>query len=445
MKPGIWAAVALATCANLAAASEPEAAERGRLALTGKSHISPAWGVDAYENVGKLWGPGSPDPKLDPAGYADAFNRRYGLQPAPYSNDGLPMGLRKAVGRRSGKLGLQIDCMVCHGGSIGGTSYLGLGNSQLDLVDLLNDLTKADGRPATPSLFTLNSSRGTVNAGQLSILLLSLRNSDLSRRLFPLNTGARLAELDVPPWWILAKKATQYYDGRTDARDARSNMQFMLGELSLEEFKGLEPTFRDIQSYLKSITPPKYPFAVDAVKASAGKQIFDKTCAGCHGTYGPGGEYPSRIVPIAEIKTDRVRLDGISDKFVAHYNSTWFGGEYPVDAEKVGYQAPPLDGIWASAPYLHNGSVPTVHALLNSAERPARFKRPPSTGFENYDAVNLGWKFEPCGPVDPKAPAVEAQQVFDSGRWGLGNGGHTFGDKLSEDQRMAVIEYLKTL
>ena len=61
----------------------------------------------------------------------------------------------------------------------------------------------------------------------------------------------------------------------------------------------------------------------------------------------------------------------------------------------IGYQAPPLDGIWATAPYLHNGSVPTLYHLLKSSDRPARFRRPPSTDFEHYDQVKVGWKFEP--------------------------------------------------
>ena len=62
-----------------------------------------------------------------------------------------------------------------------------------------------------------------------------------------------------------------YYDGRTDARSVRSNMQFLLGEKSLEELKELEPTFRDIQAYLKSLKPPKYPFAIDATRADRGQ------------------------------------------------------------------------------------------------------------------------------------------------------------------------------
>jgi mono/diheme cytochrome c family protein len=280
----------------------------------------------------------------------------------------------------------------------------------------------------------------------MSVALLSLRNPDLSRRRFPLLLGANLPELDTPAWWILGKKATKYYDGRTDARSARSNMQFLLGELTLPQLQDLEPTFQDIDAYLKSLKPPKYPFPIDRAKAGRGEAIFTKTCARCHGTYGPDGSYPNRIVELDVIGTDPARALGISDRLVAHYNSSWFAGDYPVDQEMTGYQAPPLDGIWATAPYLHNGSVPTLYHLLKSSTRPARFRRPPSTDFAHYDPAHVGWTFEPVTESpDPALPTHEARLIYDTSRFGLGNGGHTFGDRLSDDERMDVIEYLKTL
>ena len=433
--------VALAWVVTARGSSEDVPAERGRKALTGRSFIGPEWSESAYAKAGSVWGVEAPDPERSPSEYASAFARRYGLHPAPYPNGDLPMGLRKATKRDGSKTGLQIDCMACHGGSIGGTSYVGLGNTQLDLKALLTEMTRADGRIPIPSVFTLNSSRGTVNAGQVDVVLLSLRNADLSWRRFPLFTGASLPELDVPAWWILGKKATKYYDGRTDARSARSNMQFMLGELSLKQFQDLEPTFQDIDAYLKSLKPPKYPFPIDHEKSGRGEVVFKQNCVRCHGTYGPDAKYPSKIVPLDLIGTDPARSRGMSDAFVAHYNSTWFA-DHKVSDEAIGYQAPPLDGIWATAPYLHNGSVPTLHAMLKSADRPARYLRPDSTSFENYDQESVGWKAE---PFDAANPPKDVKRVFDSSRWGLSNKGHTFGDKLTDKQRADLIEYLKTL
>src|SRR5207245_645048 len=98
------------------------------------------------------------------AAYASAFRQRYGLHPAPYPNDGLPMGLRRGKARDGSKRGLQLDCLVCHAGSIGGKSYVGLPNTTLDLHTLLADLTRADGKRLPVLTFTLNSTRGTSNA-----------------------------------------------------------------------------------------------------------------------------------------------------------------------------------------------------------------------------------------------------------------------------------------
>ncbi len=428
---------------------DPAAAERGRVALTLRGFLKPEWSEEAYRRASRLWDRPAPDPIRDPDGYAAAFRRRYGLHPAPYPNDGLPMGLRRGIGRDGIKAGLQIDCLACHGGSIGGRSYVGLGNTQLDLRPLLNELTIADGRRPPPSTFVLNSSRGTNNAGMVAAVLISLRNPDLSFRAFPLPLGANLPELDTPAWWLLKRKRTMYYDGLTDARSVRTNMQFMLGEKTAEQFKEMEPTFRDLRQFLLSLEPPRYPFPIDSARAERGRVVFQETCARCHGTYGPDGKYPNKIVPLDVVGTDPARANGLSDRLRAHYNASWFGEVHPMTFEKGGYQAPPLDGLWATAPYLHNGSVPTLHALLDSSSRPRKFTRPPSTDFEHYDTTHVGWRFTEVSAEELTSTArrspLQARFIVDTGRFGMGNGGHTFGDDLSEAERMDLIEYLKTL
>src|SRR5262249_19736046 len=107
------------------------AARPGPGALTTTRHPKPAWGGAASAGAHTRWTVegAAPAPTADPAAYAAAFNHRYGLHPAPYANDGLPMGLRRGNGTGGIKSGIQLDCMVCNGGSIGGASYVGLGNS----------------------------------------------------------------------------------------------------------------------------------------------------------------------------------------------------------------------------------------------------------------------------------------------------------------------------
>ena len=120
------------------------------------------------------------------------------------------------------------------------------------------------------------------------------------------------------------------------------------------------------------------------------------------------------------------------------FNTGWFGSSennLHIKAEG-GYVAPPLDGIWATAPYLHNGSVPTIADVLNSTGRPLRWSR----SFDNtdYDQSKVGWNYT------IQETKVD-KNTYDTSLMGHANSGHTFGDAFTETERKAVLEYLKTL
>jgi mono/diheme cytochrome c family protein len=224
-------------------------------------------------------------------------------------------------------------------------------------------------------------------------------------------------------------------------------MQFMMSPLNFPAaFHKAEAEFKDILAYLLSIEKPLYPLAIDRARAATGATVFQDHCARCHGSYGEKGTYPNRIVPLKEVGTDPRRYEGISRKFGEYYNTTWFAGDYK-GLESAGYQAPPLDGVWATAPYLHNGSVPTLYQLLNSKARPRLFTRSYRTDRDAYDEGKVGWKVQVLDrPPDPRTlPPIEYRKVYDTTKPGRSNAGHTFGDKLTEQERLAVIEYLKTL
>ena len=419
--------------------------ERGRHALLTRAFNPPVWSLSAYDNVWKQWGL-----KEKPADFEKRFMERYGLHPAPYDNDGFPMGLRKAKGFFS--VGLGNDCLICHGGSILGKSYIGLGNSSLDMQLLYDELAAADGRRrGTP--FPFSNVRGTTEAGAMSVFLHQYRDEDLNLRA-PVALGLR-ADLceDPPAWWLLKKKKTMYYTGSNSARSVRAIMQFTLGGLAPPSaIKRLEPTFRDIQAFILTIEPPRYPFPVDQELATRGKALFRRHCSRCHGTYGEDASYPNKIVDLDVIGTDPTRALGISVAAREHYERSWFGQERGPDGRLLGvqnhrgYQAPPLDGVWATAPYFHNGSVPTVYHVLNSKARPRIFTRSYRTGGEDYDPVRLGWKIRPVDATTAeRLPPRQRRLIYDTRLPGRGNGGHTFGDRLSESERLALIEYLKTL
>jgi mono/diheme cytochrome c family protein len=362
------------------------------------------------------------------------------------------MGLRKA--KTILGTGIGADCMMCHGGSVLGTSYIGLGNSTLDIQAIFEELAKADGLSGkTP--FTFSNVRGTNEADGFGVFLLGFRNPDLSFRAQWKDLGLTDDTCaDVPAWWLLRKKQTMYHTGATDARSVRSLMQFMMHPLNTaDDFKKAEPAFRDIQQYLLGLEAPKYPFPIDRAKAAKGEAVFADHCAKCHGTYGEKWTYPNKVVPLDEIGTDPSRFHGVGIAYGEAYDNSWFGqepgGKLPGGKhirETNGYQAPPLDGVWATAPYFHNGSVPTLHGVLNSKSRPKLFTRSFRTGEADYDTDRVGWKItELKSPPDPKLPGIERRKVYDTTQPGRGNGGHPFGDVLSDAERGAVIEYLKTL
>lgn len=429
------------------ATAQPDAA-RGKDALLTRAFVPAAWAPTAYENAWKHW---QPSLKEKPADYDAAFRDHYGLAPAPYENAKLPMGLRPGK-TLFGRDGLVNDCMICHGSSILGQSIVGLGNSSLDIQALFEELGQASGAPSGILPFAFSRVRGTTEAGAMAVYLLSFRepNLDVTFKRHDLGLRDDLCE-DPPAWWLLKKKTTMYHTGTSHAKSVRSIMQFMMSPLNPRTvFEREESTFADIQAYLYSLEAPKYPLSIDQPLAAKGRALFEKSCAKCHGTYGPGGEYPNKIIPIETIGTDRTRFEGFTTRAGAHYNKTWFAKEkgdagYTV-TEPNGYQAPPLDGVWATAPYLHNGSVPTLEGVLDSKARPKIFTRSYRTGKDDFDAVNIGWKFERIDrPTDKSQPASLQRRIYDTTQPGRGNQGHTFGDHFTDAERRAVIEYLKSL
>lgn len=264
------------------------------------------------------------------------------------------------------------------------------------------------------------------------------------------------------------------------------------------------------------------------------------SCASCHGVYSPRFandpnflESPvlegvaGHISPLNVINTDRARSDMLTPTLRQGWDTTYWGytdgvegwvapadkdpltemldDMMPIESrpqglcgwekEVIGYQAPPLYGIWATAPYFHNGSVPTLAQLLDSSTRPAIWRRKIQQdgaikGFDQsmaaYDHTAVGWKHDElvcadmpgnplsnCNPVDDKGPSLtqlaqsylnstlswaglvsipdpapdsfDKRLIYDSRILGNGNGGHSFSDVLSDAERKAIIEYLKTL
>ncbi|MBE9007921.1 cytochrome c [Fortiea sp. LEGE XX443] len=189
-----------------------------------------------------------------------------------------------------------------------------------------------------------------------------------------------------------------------------------------------------VEDYITELAPPKYPFAIDEQLASKGNQVFANTCASCHAF---GGERTGTVIPVEEVGTDRHRLDMWTQQAADTYNH--FGDGYPWDFSQLrktnGYVSVSLDGLWIRAPYLHNGSVPSLEDLLEKPEnRPKTFYR----GYDVYDSLRVGFVSE----------GKEAERVgfkYDTTVAANSNQGHLYGTDLSNNDKKALIEYLKTL
>jgi hypothetical protein len=169
--------------------------------------------------------------------------------------------------------------------------------------------------------------------------------------------------------------------------------------------------------------------------AQAGRPIYQRHCGSCHDA---NGSEIGRIAPIEEIGTDRERLDSFSHSLVSNMNTVGAGYEWRFRhfRKTHGYVNMPLDGVWLRAPYLHNGSVPTMADLFRKPEeRPIVFYR----GNDVYDHVHLG--FVSTASTDGTRKFFH----FDTREKGNHNTGHDYGTDLSEKDKAALIEYLKTL
>ena len=216
----------------------------------------------------------------------------------------------------------------------------------------------------------------------------------------------------------------------------------LLPRVTPKTLAGWEPQFADILAWIESVEPPQYPFEIDHALASHGERHFYDNCIRCHGTYGPSGKYVQRNVDINEVATDPLRFQALPSEYRQWMKDSWIShfGADPVVVDPVGYVAPPLDGIWASAPYFHNGSVPTLWHVLHSENRPVVWKRTE----DGYDQQRVGLEIETLDrvPTTVKSPA-HLRRYFDTKLPGKNAAGHTFSDVLSEEQKQAVLEYLK--
>jgi mono/diheme cytochrome c family protein len=378
------------------------------------------------------------------------------------------------VTRSDGSELVVSNCLQCHAGYFNGELIVGLGKASADFTTSLSDFAgplpdlpetseanaafnKFKARAAALGPYSTMRTIGVNPAVMFAIVLLSHRDPVTlawnDEPQYELSTDLVLPA-DPPPWWRVGKKATNFANGMS-RRDHRGTMVLAssLCTDTVEEAAPVVDYFADIQAYIASLEPPKYPFAIDQALAADGAEIFECTCAGCHGTYAddPADEtFPNLLIPLEVIGTDPSFATYAAEGGFYHHLREWFNGsfygmfsEVVTDDPGPGYTAPPLDGIWATAPYFHNGSVPSIALVLDSAARPGTWRRLDYDS-ANFDEAALGWPWEPA-TAWADAPEDQRKYIYDASLFGYGNGGHTFGDHLDAEERAALLEYLKTL
>ena len=370
-----------------------------------------------------------------------------------------------------------VNCLVCHMAEIDGVVYLGAGTKVFDEVwlgEALKQLTSERWRPllrrnsvdaalAADANRILNShhhdkidsltrARSTAFAASHVELYMRPHHGEIPGR-----DEVGRGDVKTPPLWHTAAKmpaARWYTDG-----SFHGPFPLMASSMELEKDRPFDaltdvvvPKIKqEFDSVIRHLRSPRYPYEIDQALAARGRELFysqEMGCSRCHGVYDGLGNVTWPGVH-ADVGTDRSRIDVVSDAFIDAFNNSPLAAEGALVRSR-GYAATPLTGVWANFPYLHNGSVPTLHHLLGPvSERPKLFQ---VTAARTFDRLHVGQPLY-ADPRDERLGSAELfrrfghdRNWFNSERPGSANLGHDVWPRVRTDaNRRALIEYLKTL
>jgi hypothetical protein len=374
-----------------------------------------------------------------------------------------------------------LGCTGCHSGRAAGQLIPGLGNKTIDPFAIGRAVKRAqklwqnfisDKIDNDPNYAYVHE-----KAMNFATVLSDERISNLTRGLVPdsviktffyrdTNTpyGAEIGrtQVKVPALWGFAekRKVGVFADGSLNSENyAWAFGAELMASDSGEHLRASMPKLKHVvDNVIGNLLPPKYPFEVNWDLAERGRPLVQKNCFECHGAHNRDPEgFPIFEAPEL-IQHDLVNTH---DQRLDYGNSLW------VDlAEKgsvrdlikfnhhffdFGYFAPKLWGIWSRFPYLHNGSVPTLyHMLVPPSERPEVFSMEDAGELYRFDKNYVGLRTfrNPAMIVDQIIEAKNGNRdLYWIGKEEHSNEGHYFKfmEEFSHEDRMAVVEYLKTL
>ena len=250
---------------------------------------------------------------------------------------------------------------------------------------------------------------------------------------------------DFPSIWNQgqreALKMNLHWDGNNISLEERNRSAAM--GTGITPPTGDRKSLKRVADWLRKLDAPPYPFKIDKEQASRGMPIYKKYCAECHGADGKDfrGDDVGKVVPIAEIGTDEHRLDSYTYDVAVNQNLIFAGYEqerFKHFRKTFGYANSALDGLWLRAPYLHNGSVPTLRDLLEpGGKRPAKFYR----GYDVYDQKKVGFVSDVAEEKDKNYFLYQTEEPGNSNK---GHEGKRFGTELTPAEKDALVEYLKS-
>lgn len=272
----------------------------------------------------------------------------------------------------------------------------------------------------------------TFNAAK-AVFNFSFKNAD---------PAEMIGTADLPSIWNQAQRQGMqlHWDGNNTVVEER-NKSAAFGTGTTPPTIDLG-NIKRIEDWLLGLTPPTYPYPINKELAGKGAPIYKEYCAECHGASGTHfeGKLVGKVTPIDIIGTDRWRLNSYTYELAVNQSTLYAGYPWRFKhfRKTFGYANMPLDGLWLRAPYLHNGSVPTIHDLLNPASaRPKVFYR----GNDVYDKSKLGFESTMAAYGDKDFFHFDTRL---SGNSNSGHEGKAYGTELSVEEKAALLEYLKT-
>lgn len=268
---------------------------------------------------------------------------------------------------------------------------------------------------------------------------------------FPMDKLPReelIGPADYPSIWNQGPRQGMYlhWDGNNPSVEER-NKSAALGA-------GVTPVTIDlrrigrIEDWLWEFKSPPYPKPIDAKLAGAGRKLYAEYCANCHGMM-EGARYNfdthrfnrlGTVEPLRLIRTDPGRLNSYTELLSVNQNMLYAGYSWRFEQFRKtnGYANMPLDGIWLRAPYLHNGSVPTLRDLLEPAERR------PKTFYRGYDVFDWGKVGFVSSVGEERGRKFFRFDTLVEGNSNAGHDGAAYGTELSDADKNAIVEFMKT-